>query len=43
MGCIHVRKAQTADRVEALLVGDDEDDVGLLFGHGSGRLFSTGN
>ncbi len=29
VGGVHIRKAQSPDGVKALLVGDDEDDVGL--------------
>lgn len=30
---VHVGMAERADRIEPLLVGDDEDDVGPLYGH----------
>ena len=30
IGRVHVGKAQRVDRVVALLVGDDEDDVGWV-------------
>ena len=34
---IHPRKAERVDAVVALLVGDDQDDVGTI-GHGRSRL-----
>ena len=30
---VHVRVAERADRVESLLVGDNENDIGSLFRH----------